>query len=163
MPRLELRRQSRRNPLSLVLDRYRRDMTSQNGEDGIIERIFEIVGATNRWCVEFGAWDGKVHRNTWNLIANNGWTGVLIEGERDRFEDLKRSYADLPQRVHLVHGFVALQPGGRLDDILTKEGAPIIRSTRCTIRRTFSSSSFEDSTARSFRPGICGFIGTASP
>ena len=34
---------------------------TQRGEDGIIEKIFEIVGATNRYCVEFGAWDGKLY------------------------------------------------------------------------------------------------------
>lgn len=124
MQRLELRRRSRRKPESLVLEPYRRDVTSQNGEDGIIERIFEIVGATNRWCVEFGAWDGKLYSNTWNLIANHGWTGVLIEGEADRFEDLKRTYADLPQRAHLVNCFVTLEPGARLDDLLQREGVP---------------------------------------
>lgn len=121
---LELRRRSRRKLELLVLEPYRRNVTSQNGEDGIIERIFEIIGATNRWCVEFGAWDGKLHSNTWNLIANQGWTGVLIEGERDRFEDLKRTFADLPQRTHLVNCFVTLEPGARLDDLLRQEGAP---------------------------------------
>jgi hypothetical protein len=124
MQRLELRHRSRGNPESLVLEPYRRNVTSQNGEDGIIERIFEIVGATNRWCVEFGAWDGKLYSNTWNLIANHGWTGVLIEGERDRFEDLKRSYADLPERTHLVNCFVTLEPGARLDDLMQQAGAP---------------------------------------
>jgi len=124
MQRLELRRKSRLDPASLVLEPYRRDVTSQNGEDGIIERIFEIVGTANKWCVEFGAWDGKLYSNTWNLIANHGWTGLLIEGSRERFEDLRRTYADLPQRTHLVNRFVTLDPGARLDDLMHEAGAP---------------------------------------
>ena len=124
MPHLELRRKSRRVQASLVLEPYRRNVTSQNGEDGIIARIFDIVGATNKWCVEFGAWDGKLYSNTWDLIANCGWTGVLIEGEPARFEDLRRTYAELPGRTHLVNRFVALEPGARLDDILREAGAP---------------------------------------
>jgi hypothetical protein len=124
MQRLEYRRRIRLDPASLVLEPYRRDVTSQNGEDGVIERVFEIIGATNRWCVEFGAWDGKLYSNTWTLIANRGWTGVLVEGERDRFEDLQRTYADVPQRTHLLNCFIGLDPGTRLDDLLRQAGAP---------------------------------------
>jgi hypothetical protein len=124
MQRLELRHKSRRNPTSLVLEPYRRDVTSQNGEDGIIERIFEIIGPANRWCVEFGAWDGKLYSNTWNLIVNRGWTGLLIEGSRERFVDLQRTYAECAGRTHLVNRFVTLDPGARLDDLMTEAGAP---------------------------------------
>ena len=38
MPVLELRRKSRLDPGSLVLEPYRRNVTSQFGEDGMIER-----------------------------------------------------------------------------------------------------------------------------
>jgi len=124
MPKLELRLKSRRNPASLVLDSYRRNVTSQHGEDGIIARIFEIVGAENRWCCEVGAWDGRHLSNTWTLIANEGWEGVLIEGDRGRFEDLRRTYADAGPRAHLVNAFVGLGPGSRLDDLLAAAGAP---------------------------------------
>lgn len=124
MQRLELRPLSRRNPASLVLDPYRRNVTSQNGEDGIIARIFEVIGEANRWCVEFGAWDGKLNSNSWSLIRERGWTGVLIEGEPGRFEDLRRAYGDIPAQVHLLRCYVGLDPGNRLDDLLARCGAP---------------------------------------
>jgi hypothetical protein len=124
LQRLEFRHRSRRDPRSLVLEPYRSDVTSQNGEDGIIERIFEIIGETNRCCVEFGAWDGKLYSNTWNLIRNRGWTGVLIEGARDRFDALERTYADIGGRVHLMNCFVGLESGSRLDELLRQAGTP---------------------------------------
>lgn len=124
MPKIELRQTSRRNPASLVLEPYRRNVTSQYGEDGIIERIFDLVGARNRWCCELGAWDGKHFSNTWNLIANKGWSGVLIEGEPERFEDLQRTHAAAGARAHLVNAFVGIAPGSLLDDYLRDAGAP---------------------------------------
>ena len=124
MQRLELRRRSRRNQASLVLEPYRANVTSQNGEDGILARIFEVIGTENRWCVEFGAWDGKLHSNTWTLIRNEGWTGVLIEGEPDRFAELERCYADIASRVHPLRCFVGLEAGSRLDELLRRAGAP---------------------------------------
>jgi hypothetical protein len=124
MQRLELRHQSRRNPASLVLEPYRSNVTSQNGEDGIIARIFDVIGTANRWCVEFGAWDGKLHSNTWTLIRKEGWTGVLIEGEPDRFRDLQQTYADCRERTHLMQCFVGLEPGRRLDDLLLRAQTP---------------------------------------
>ena len=124
MQRLELRPVSRRKPASLVLDPYRRNVTSQSGEDGIIARTFEVIGTTNRWCVEFGAWDGRLNSNTWTLIREHGWSAVLIEGEPDRFDELERCYADIAARTHLFCCFVGLEPGNRLDDLLAQCGTP---------------------------------------
>lgn len=123
LSKLELRFKSRRNPASLVLEPYRRNITSQNGEDGVIERIFELIGAENRWCCEFGAWDGKHLSNTWSLIASKGWTGLLIEGDSERFNDLRRTHAE-GGSVHLVNAFVGIEPGTRLEDFLQRAGAP---------------------------------------
>jgi hypothetical protein len=52
------------------------------------------------------------------LIKNQGWRGVLIEGNRERFEDLTRTYAG-DDRANLVCAAVGLEPGtDLLDDIL---------------------------------------------
>ena len=41
------------------LNEFAKNVTSQHGEDGIIEKALEIIGENNKWCVEFGSWDGK--------------------------------------------------------------------------------------------------------
>ncbi len=40
------------------LAEHRRNLTSDDGEDGILEKILERIPDANRWCVEFGACDG---------------------------------------------------------------------------------------------------------
>jgi hypothetical protein len=60
---------------------------SQGGEDGVIARIFECIGSTNRFFVEFGAWDGRHLSNTANLRLHSGWTGLLLDGDGQRRDD----------------------------------------------------------------------------
>ncbi|MEN8182597.1 MAG: hypothetical protein ABFS46_08690, partial [Myxococcota bacterium] len=69
---------------------------SQHGEDGVIERIFEIIEPTRRFVVEFGAHDGIQNSNARNLILNHGWDAFLIEGHPGRARKLARNYADHP-------------------------------------------------------------------
>jgi len=62
------------------LERYEAGVYSQCGEDGVLARLFEVIGETNRYFVEFGAWDGRHLSNTANLRLHRGWRGLLMEG-----------------------------------------------------------------------------------
>lgn len=68
---------------------------SQNGEDGIIETIFQTIPITNRTCCEFGAWDG-IHLSNCRKLIEEGWTATMIEGDALRYEDLWRTIAQTP-------------------------------------------------------------------
>ena len=69
------------------LKQYAENKHSQFGEDGIIQKVFEVLpDQKEKWCVEFGAWDGKFLSNTHELIANHNWKGVLIEGNKKKNE-----------------------------------------------------------------------------
>jgi hypothetical protein len=77
--------QSRRRRDGLI--QYAKDSTSQNGEDGIIARIFELLPpptppdcndsdnnvsistSCDYWCVDVGAWDGCHLSNTHSLLV----------------------------------------------------------------------------------------------
>lgn len=59
VPKIEFRPRSRVKPESAYLLKFAKNVASQVGQDGIFEKMFEIIGINNRWCVEFGAWDGK--------------------------------------------------------------------------------------------------------
>jgi hypothetical protein len=54
---------------------------SQFGEDGVIEKIFEIIEPGPKFCVEFGAYDGIINSNMRNLIVNHGWNSFQFEGD----------------------------------------------------------------------------------
>jgi len=101
---------------------YRRNVTSQDGEDGILARMFELLGTTNKTCIEFGAADGKWLSNTWSLIRDGDWDGILIEGRETSFRELERSYAGLSQ-VKLFNRYVDLAANS-LDRILKEAECP---------------------------------------
>lgn len=97
---------------------YKKNVTSVDGEDGIIERIFEILGEnSDKWCVEFGAWDGKYQSNTHNLLKNHAWHGVLIEADGNRFLELATTYKG-NDKVSMVNKFITFEGGNSLDSIL---------------------------------------------
>lgn len=63
----------------LTLDKYEKKVYSQSGEDGILERIFEKIGVTNKFLVEFGEPIGGKNSNSANLRINQGWTVLLFD------------------------------------------------------------------------------------
>jgi hypothetical protein len=99
------------------LNNFAENITSQCGEDGIIEKIVEIINIDNGWCVEFGAWDGVLYSNTHNLIKKMGYSGVLIEADKKRFLDLSKTY-DGNSKVIALNAFVGFERGNDLDSIL---------------------------------------------
>jgi hypothetical protein len=98
---------------------------SQHGEDGIIAEILRRLGLThrlNKWCVEFGAWDGVYLSNTARLIQQEGYSAVLIEGDPERAEALATSHADLP--VQAICAYVGFDGDQCLDAILRSTPIP---------------------------------------
>jgi hypothetical protein len=72
---------------------YQRTVYSQAGEDGILEKLFELIPPSQRFAVEFGAGDGVLFSNVRKLIVHEGWGGLLIEGDGELAEILARNYA----------------------------------------------------------------------
>ena len=52
---------------------------SQNGEDGILEAIFDRIGEGQKYYVEFGMENGN-EVNTRFLREQKNWTGLLMDG-----------------------------------------------------------------------------------
>jgi hypothetical protein len=121
---LQSRRKSRIKPKSVFLQEFCKNVTTQRGEDGIVEKIFEIIGTTNRYCVEFGAWDGKLYSSTWNLLNNHRWGGLLIEANEVKFAELEGAYRGNDQ-VATLNTLVEQEGEASLDAILTRAGAPV--------------------------------------
>jgi hypothetical protein len=104
------------------LAQFRRNIYSQNGEDGVIAEIFQhLPHATPKWYVEFGAWDGRYGSNCYAL-ALAGWRGVMIEGDPHRFERLQRTARRFSGRMLAVCAFV--ESGPHLEQILATLDVP---------------------------------------
>ncbi|HNP27550.1 MAG: FkbM family methyltransferase [Nitrospira sp.] len=71
---------------------HRSNVTTQHGEDGVVEKIFERIGMANRWCVDIGAHDGNFLSNSWRWVYQKQWNGVLIEANQEHFEKLATLY-----------------------------------------------------------------------
>ena len=84
------------------LERYEGKVFSQFGEDGVIRKIFQVIEPTHRYSVEFGAADGVWASNTRNLILNQGWGGLFIEGDPKEGEKLHANYRDNPRVTTMV-------------------------------------------------------------
>jgi len=108
---------------SQPLASFARNITSQNGEDGLLEEIFRRLGEGRRWCLEVGAWDGSHLSNTCVFWRERGWSAVLIECSDRSFAKLKENTRDFP-KVHAVHRLVTASGDSSLDAILREAGAP---------------------------------------
>jgi hypothetical protein len=110
---------------TLPLKSFERNVYSQGGEDGIIEEILarmRLAVPLDGWCVEFGAWDGIYLSNTYNLIKNQQYKGVLIEGDAERYKTLCKN---IPmENVVKVRKFVSLEGDSTLDCVLRKTPIP---------------------------------------
>ena len=96
---------------------HKRDVHSQTGEDGIIAQILDLLPDRDKWCVEFGAWDGLFLTNTRHLIESQGFSAVLIEADGAKFQELQRNYAPR-KNVTTLNQFVGFTDADSLDRIL---------------------------------------------
>lgn len=94
-------------PFVKNLIKNKKSIFSQTIEDGIIEEIFKNIGTTNKYFVEFGAWDGTHLSNTANLRINEKWMGLLLEGNEKKAEE----------HSHITHAFVTAENINKLFEV----------------------------------------------
>tara|TARA_R110002020_G_scaffold26459_1_gene85447 strand:- start:912 stop:1775 length:864 start_codon:yes stop_codon:yes gene_type:complete len=122
---------------------YKFDKYTSTGNDGIIEKIFNIVGIEGGVFVEFGAWDG-IRGSNCRKLWEEGWSGVFIEAERDKYTSLVSNYrgeAHLPwpwnedmytlDRVTCIHSQVTAEEGSF--DMLVRDHIPSSGIDFCSI------------------------------
>jgi len=98
--------------------KYKKNEYSQNGEDGIIEYIFNKLNIKNGNFIEFGAWDGKHLSNTYKLFLEN-WSGIYIEGDSTKFKDLRNNF-EKETRITCINCMVGFNENDNLDVIIEK-------------------------------------------
>ena len=95
---------------------YKKRIWSQKGEDGMIEKLFQVLEITNGHVVELGAWDGIHYSNVYNLI-NQGWSGTLIEGDEIKFNSLCENMGEFSD-ITTVQKMITLEVGNTLNEVL---------------------------------------------
>jgi len=96
----------------------RKNVYSQNGEDGVIELLLEFFEIKSDSFCEFGAWDGIQLSNTYNLLKNKGWRGVYIEGDQNLYQDLIKLNEVWEDKVQTINKYVNYKGENTLDNIL---------------------------------------------
>ncbi|MGD9082468.1 MAG: FkbM family methyltransferase [Desulfobacterales bacterium] len=102
---------------------FKSDTYSQTGEDGIIKKILEVMPQNDKWCVEFGAWDGVYDSNTKNLIETKDYSAILIEANKEKFSVLQKNYAQ-NKNVITINQIVGFEKEDNLDQILKMTPIP---------------------------------------
>jgi hypothetical protein len=109
------------------LNKFKNNVYSQNGEDGIIQELIlrMEISLENGWAVEFGAWDGMHCSNTFLLVKDHAWHAVYIEGDAARFNDLLNTAKDHPT-ITPINAFVERYRGQSncLDNLLAQTTVP---------------------------------------
>ena len=104
---------------------YKKDIYSQNGEDGIIEELLKRLDINSGWVCEFGAWDGIHLSNTFNLVKNKNFDAVFIEGDDNKYNDLMKTVEEyrriVPIKAYVDHN----DTSNSLDNLLQRTRIPI--------------------------------------
>jgi hypothetical protein len=93
-------------------------VSSQNGEDGIIQFILRKINIENKIFVEFGVHD-YTESNTRFLLTNNGWSGLVIDGSSKNVERIKQD------RIYWQHNLkveCAFIDKDNINDLILRNG-----------------------------------------
>jgi len=112
--------QCSRAPDEVDLSKFERSVYSQGGEDGVLEKVFELIEPTSRFAIEFGCADGVTGSNVRHLITNLGWSGLLMDGDTKALEKARKAYEGFP-KAKIVEAWVY---PGNVETLFEKNGVP---------------------------------------
>jgi hypothetical protein len=98
------------------LIRYHKNIFSQSGQDGILQEIFKRLKIENGVFIEFGAWDG-IHLSNCRNLALNNWSGLFIEANIEKFNELKNNYNQF-EKIKTLNCFVESNGQNNIDSII---------------------------------------------
>jgi hypothetical protein len=75
------------------LARFERQVFSQNGEDGVIQEIFQRIGTQDRFFVEVGVGNGLECNSAY--LLRRGWRGAWIDGDRQALSDAANEFKEV--------------------------------------------------------------------
>ena len=114
--RLEERQLSLGTPKSF--NDYEFQVTSQWGEDGLLQYLINTIKIENHIFVEFGV-ETYVESNTRFLIKNNNWSGLVIDGSEKHIQYIKNDPIYWQQNLKAECAFIDKE---NINSIITRNG-----------------------------------------
>ena len=100
-----------------MFHKFKKNIYSQNGEDGIIEEILSrLDDKLDKTCCELGAWNGIHLSNCYNLIKNKNYSALLIEADKKKYKELCKNIPD--NKIIKLNKFVHFEGSNSLDSLL---------------------------------------------
>jgi hypothetical protein len=107
-----------------TFQKFRKNVYSQNGEDGVIAEIVRRIGLKPSWTCDVGAWDGRYGSNCYALVKR-GWPCLMIEANASKYEYLQQLSRRVEGRIKPFHAHVEYTEGpNSLDSIVEKAQLP---------------------------------------
>jgi hypothetical protein len=100
------------------LQDYEFQVYSQWGEDGILQRLTEVVLVARRVFVEFGVED-YTEANTRFLLTKDNWAGLVIDGSAANVSRIASDPLYWRHNLKAVHAFVTRE---NINDLLRQNG-----------------------------------------
>lgn len=94
------------------LKQFEKSVYSQNGEDGVIERIFNQFGIIRGTFLDIGAGDGRHLSNT-RYLKDKGWDGPAVECDYEKWLKLQED-----RGFYAVCAKITCEPGKTAYDVL---------------------------------------------
>lgn len=114
--RIETRQIRQRN--SRTLGDWEFQVSSQGGEDGIIQMLIEETRPQSEIFVEFGV-ETYTESNTRFLLQNNNWSGLVIDGSESNIGTIKRDPIYWRYNLKAHCSFVTAE---NINELITAQG-----------------------------------------
>jgi hypothetical protein len=101
--RLEIKLLGLNKDLSIENSEFK--VYSQSGEDGIIQYLIARIPDIPKTFIEFGV-ENYLESNTRFLILNNYWSGLIIDGDKNNIEYIKRDPIYWRSQLTAINSFV---------------------------------------------------------
>ena len=104
------------------LNKFEFQAFSQFGEDGIIDEIFNRIGFTNKFFVEFGVETGIETNSTYLLF--NGWSGLWIDGSDSNINIIKSNFKKSIEtgKLNTLQSFITAE---NIESLFEKSKVPL--------------------------------------
>lgn len=97
---------------------YEFKVYSQNGEDGIIQFLINNINIKNKIFIEFGV-ENYSESNTKYLLLNNNWTGLILDGNKNLTNDIRKEEFGWKCDLKTISAFITKD---NINDLISSSG-----------------------------------------